>query len=51
MLALSHWLAGDRHACAWPGMQALEPARAKRGRHGAIMLPFRALLAAMEAAR
>jgi hypothetical protein len=32
-------------------MQALEPARAKRARHGAIMLPFRALLAAMEAAR
>ena len=51
MLALSHWLAGDRHACEWPGIQALEPARAKRARHGAIMLPFRALLAAIEAAR
>jgi hypothetical protein len=32
-------------------MNALEPARPKKARHGAILLPFRALLAAMEAAR
>jgi NifU-like protein involved in Fe-S cluster formation len=51
MLALSHWLAGDHDHCEWPGIKALEPARAKRARHGAIMLPFRALLAAMEDAR
>ena len=36
---------------AWPGLAALAPARSKTGRHGAILLPFRALLAAIEAAR
>ena len=52
MLALSRWLAEDRaEAGDWPGIDALAPARAKRGRHGAILLPFRALLAAIEAAR
>ena len=36
----------------WPGMAVLDPARARRGRHGAILLPFRALIAATgEAAR
>jgi NifU-like protein involved in Fe-S cluster formation len=52
MLALSRWLA-DEHAepGGWPGIAALEPARTKRARHGAILLPFRALLAAIEAAR
>jgi len=52
MLALSHWLS-DAHAepADWPGIAALLPARSKRGRHGAILLPFRALLAAMEDAR
>ena len=35
----------------WPGMTVLDPARARRGRHGAILLPFRALVAAIEAAR
>ena len=40
------WLggAGDE---PWSGMTALEPARARRGRHGAILLPFRALVAAI----
>jgi len=51
MLALSHWLAGDPVDCGWPGMTALTPARDRRARHGAIMLPFRALLAAIESAR
>ncbi len=52
LLALSHWLANDQEAPskeAWPGIGALEPARSRIGRHGAILLPFRALLAAMEA--
>ena len=35
----------------WPGIAALAPARSRKSRHGAILLPFRALLAAMEAAR
>jgi NifU-like protein involved in Fe-S cluster formation len=51
MLALSRWLAGEREeAGVWPGVTALAPARARAARHGAILLPFRALLAAMDAA-
>lgn len=46
---LAAWLSGQRSSPpAWPGMDALEPARSRRGRHGAILLPFRALLAALE---
>ena len=52
MLALSHWLASTHDDDgAWPGISALAPARPRKGRHGAILLPFRALLAAIEAAR
>ena len=50
--AIENWL---RHrvqasllAPPWPGFETLEPARPKTGRHGAILLPFRGLLAAME---
>ena len=51
MLALSRWLADEQEEQAgWPGIAALAPARARKARHGAILLPFRALLAAMEAA-
>ena len=46
------WLGGDEKAAAsWPGLKVLEPARARAGRHGAILLPFTALLAAIEDAR
>jgi NifU-like protein involved in Fe-S cluster formation len=52
MLALSRWLSGEKDGAAgWPGIEALAPARARNARHGAILLPFRALLAAIEAAR
>ena len=52
LVALSRWLAAERDDCGeWPGLTVLEPARPRGGRHGAILLPFRALLAAMEAAR
>ena len=52
LVALSAWLAGEREdAGEWPGLLALEPARSRRSRHGAILLPFRALLAAIEARR
>ena len=44
------WLEEDT-AEPWPGLAALNPARSKRGRHGAILLPFRALAAAIGAAR
>jgi NifU-like protein involved in Fe-S cluster formation len=50
MLALSRWLASDDHKDGgWPGISALAPARPRTARHGAILLPFRALLAAIEA--
>lgn len=49
---LQAWLAGDRDdPPEWPGLAALGPARAKRSRHGAILLAWRALLAAMDSAR
>ena len=49
---LEGWLAGDaRRSRHWPGLAALAPARSRRSRHGAILLPFRALLAAMSGRR
>ena len=49
---LSAWLAGERDEPGdWLGLTALAPARPRKSRHGAILLPFRALLAAIEAAR
>jgi NifU-like protein involved in Fe-S cluster formation len=48
---LAAWLAGDRDEPPhWPGYDALAPARSRAGRHGAILLPLRALLAALESA-
>lgn len=50
--ALKTWLDGSRDdAGDWPGLAALAPARSRKSRHGAILLPFRALLAAIESAR
>jgi NifU-like protein involved in Fe-S cluster formation len=49
---LEAWLAGKNDMpSAWPGLEALAPARSRKGRHGAVLLPFRALLAAIEEAR
>jgi NifU-like protein involved in Fe-S cluster formation len=46
--SLEAWLSGSREDPGdWPGLSALAPARSRRSRHGAILLPFRALLAAM----
>jgi NifU-like protein involved in Fe-S cluster formation len=51
MLEISRWLADEHeNAAAWPEISALAPARVRKARHGAILLPFRALLAAMDAA-
>ena len=48
---ITAWLGGDDGAVtAWPGLAVLDPARSRTGRHGAILLPFRALLAAIEKA-
>ena len=45
---LADWLSGARDAPpAWPGLSALAPARAKTARHGAMLLPFDALIAAL----
>ena len=52
LVALSRWLADDQaEAADWPDLAVLEPARPRKGRHGAILLTFRTLLAAIEAAR
>jgi len=49
---LEAWLTGRGDLpTAWPGLDVLTPARSRKGRHGAILLPFRALLAAIEEAR
>ena len=46
---LEAWLGGNRDQPPdWPGFDALAPARSRRSRHGAILLPLRALAAAME---
>jgi NifU-like protein involved in Fe-S cluster formation len=46
------WLAGSaEEPGGWPGLSTLAPARSRKSRHGAILLPFRALLAAIEQAR
>jgi NifU-like protein involved in Fe-S cluster formation len=47
---LGDWLGGAHAEPHWPGIATLAPARERKGRHGAILLPFRALLAAMESA-
>ena len=52
LLLLSRWLASEQEEAGdWPGLETLAPARTRKSRHGAILLPFRALLAAIEAAR
>lgn len=49
---LTHWLAGNaERPGSWPQLELLAPARSRKSRHGAILLPFRALLAAIEDAR
>ena len=49
---LAAWLVGEREQPgSWPGMTALAPARSRPSRHQAILLPLRALLAAMESGR
>ena len=50
LAGVERWLDEDV-AEPWPGVGVLDPARARRGRHGALLLPFRALVGAIEAAR
>jgi NifU-like protein involved in Fe-S cluster formation len=51
LIQFDAWLGGSAEAPGWPGLTALAPARSRKSRHGAILLPFRALLAAIESAR
>jgi len=44
---LEDWLAGQGEAPDWPGLTPLEPARAYPARHGAMLLPWKAALAAL----
>jgi NifU-like protein involved in Fe-S cluster formation len=44
--AISNWLAGDSALPQWPGISAIAAARDYKGRHGAILLGWRAVLAA-----
>ena len=45
---LADWLAGKSDGPGkWPGLATLDPARSRKSRHGAILLPFRSLLAAI----
>jgi NifU-like protein involved in Fe-S cluster formation len=47
---LTAWLSGERaDPPQWTGYEALAPALPRTGRHGAILLPLRALLCAMDA--
>lgn len=48
---LAAWLEGERSGPPeWPGFEALAPARPRKSRHGAILLPLQALAAAMDEA-
>jgi NifU-like protein involved in Fe-S cluster formation len=46
---IAAWLAGGPLP-AWPGVAAIEAAAAYPGRHGAVMLPWRAALSALPSA-
>lgn len=45
--ALEAWLAGEGNRPDWPDMEMLDAAHEYSGRHGAILLPWRAALAAL----
>ena len=45
--ALTAWIAGDAPSPDWPGITAIEAARAFPGRHCAMKLPWQAALAAL----
>ena len=48
LTGLTAWLEGSAELPDWPGVAALAPARSRKPRHAAILLPFRALLAALD---
>ncbi|MDO9369450.1 MAG: iron-sulfur cluster assembly scaffold protein [Sphingopyxis sp.] len=46
--AIAGWFGGTGDAPDWPGFDLLAPARDYPARHGAILLPFDAAIAALE---
>ncbi len=48
--ALEDWLAGESELPGWPGLAAIEPARAHPARHGALLLPWKAACLALSSA-
>ena len=48
--AIAAWLAGDATMPHWPGLDTIAAAAAFPGRHGAILLPWRAAGAALRQA-
>lgn len=50
LAGLAGWLDGSRDDPGGWGLEALAPARSRTSRHGAIVLPLRALLAAIDEA-
>lgn len=48
--AIAGWFAGGNAVPDWPGFDLLAPARDYPARHGAILLPFDAAIAALESA-
>lgn len=48
--ALERWLTGEGELPRWPGVTALAPARDHPGRHGALLLPWKAASAALSQA-
>ena len=49
--AIAGWFAGEADFPDWPGFDLLAAARDYPARHGAILLPFRTLVAAIEQAK
>lgn len=47
LTALENWLSGADERPDWPGIDRLETARSYAARHGAILLPWKAALAAL----
>ena len=50
LAAIDAWLAGEGALPDWPGFDALEAARAHPGRHEALRLPWKAMLAVLSSA-
>ena len=48
---IQHWLGGNGPIPEFPGIEIIEPARAFPGRHGAMMLPWLAAIAALSSAQ